>query len=299
MYQRNLLTKLPGLSLALLLGTVGLVNGCAARLNQFSTFSQAGVTYVAASQNVIQAANTAVVNTDSALLIKARPDLDESQRKKRVTESNKLLKERILVLQLISDHGKLLQAYFEALAALSDPKATDTVGSAAQGVYDSLAKMSPNLKNAKMGNTTVSSFIPTVTAPIVATFKAHALDKELKVRSGAIANELALQEAAFSAIEAELKTDTQEQQNLREGESINQFTAGTSLPADWASQRLALLLTPATVASADAASKAAAHLRSTFTALVEDRLDSAGFSSLMSDVSNLLTIAQNIQSATK
>ena len=299
MYQRNLLTTLADLGLVLLLGTVGLISGCAARLNQFDTFSQAGISYVAASQSVIRAANTAVVNTDSALLIKVRPDLDESQRKKRVTESNKLLKERILVLQLISDHGKLLQAYFEALAALSDPKATDTVGSAAQGVYDSLAKMSPNLKNAKMGNTTVSNFIPTVTAPIVTTFKAHALDKELKARSGAIANELALQEAAFSAIEVEFKTDTEEQQNLRETESISQFAGGTPLPADWARQRLELLSTPDTVASADAASKAAAHLRSTFTALAENRLDSAGFASLMSDISNMLTIAQNIQSAKK
>ena len=301
MYQTNLLIKLAkaGLSLALLLATAGLISGCAARLNQFHTFSEAGISYVSASQNVIQAASTAVVNTDSALLIKLRPDLDESQRKKRVTESNSLLKQRIEVLQLISGHGKLLQAYFEAIAALSDPKATDTVGSAAQGVYDALAKMSPTLKNAKMGNTTVSSFIPTVTAPIVATFKAHALDKELKARSGAIVNELALQEAAFSAIEAELKTDTQVQQNLRETDSINQFSVGVPLPADWASQRLALLSTPAAVASADAASRAAAHLRSTFTALVENRLDSAGFASLMNDISNMLTIAQNIQSAAK
>jgi hypothetical protein len=299
MYQRNLLIKLADLGLGLALGAAGLISGCAARLNQFNTFAQAGTTYVAASQSVIQAAGTAAVNTDSALLIKLRPDLDESQRKKRVTESDTLLKQRLQVLELIGAHGKLLQAYFEALAALSDPKATDSVGSAAQGVYDSLAKMSPTLKNAKMGTTSVSSFIPTVTAPIVATFKAHALNEELKARSGAIVNELALQDAAFSAIEAELKTDTQEQQNLRETDSVNQFTAGAPLPPEWASQRLVLLSTPASVASADAAAKAAAHLLSTFTALVENRLDSAGFASLTSDISNMIATAQNIQNAAK
>lgn len=274
--------------------------GCAtARLNQFNTFAQAGINYVAASQTVIQDAGTAAVNTDSALLVKARPSLDQSQRKARVATSDALLKQRLQVLQLISAHGKLLQAYFEALASLSDPKAKNSIGTAAQGAYDSLAKLSPTLKNAKMGSTSVSSFIPTATAPVVATFKVHALNEELKARSNAIANELALQEAAFSAIAAELKTDAQVQQNFRETDSINQFTAETPLPAEWASQRLTLLSTPPAIASADAASKAAAKLRSAFTAVVENRLDSAGFASLMSDISNMVTIAQSIQGAVK
>lgn len=284
------------LTLPLLLALTGCVT---ARLNQFHNLAQAGVTYVTASQTVIQDAGTAAVNTDSALLIKERPSLDQSQWMVLVTKSDTLLKQRLQVLQLISAHGKLLQAYFEALESLSDPKAPNSVGTAAQGVYDSLAKMSPTLKNATMGSTSVSSFIPTVIAPVVATFKVHALNEELKARSNAIANELALQEAAFSAIEAELKTDTQEQQNFRETDSINQFATAPALPAEWASQRLTLLSTPAAVASADAASKAAAQLRSAFTAVVENRLDSAGFASLMSDISNMLTIAQSIQSAAK
>ena len=273
------------------------LNGCAERLNQFNTFAQAGTTYVTASQSVIQAAGTATVNTDSALLMKYRSDLDETQRRERVTKSDTLLKERLHVLQLISAHGKLLQQYFEALASLSDPKATNTVGTAAQGVYDSLAKISPELKNARMGGTSVSSFIPTVISPIVATFKAHALNEELKARASAIVNEIALQEAAFSAIAAELKTDAQVQQNLKETDSIDEFVAGASLPTDWAAQRLAILSAPPAVASADAASKAAAQLRSAFSALVENRPDSTGFTSLMNDVSNMLTITQSIQGA--
>jgi hypothetical protein len=283
----------------LALGVLFLLNGCAARINQFNNFAQAGITYVTASQSVIQEAGITVVNTDSALLIRSRPDLNQSQRRARAAESNTLLKQRLQVLDLISAHGSLLQAYFEALASLSDPKATNSVGTAAQGVYESLAKMSPTLKNAKMGTSSVSDFIPTVTAPIVAVFKTRALNEELNARSGAIANELALQEAAFNAIESELKTDAQEQQNFSDTDSINQFAASTPLPPEWASQRLALLSAPAAVSAADAASKAAAQLRTAFTALVENRLDSAGFNGLMSDISNMLTIAQSIQGALK
>jgi hypothetical protein len=82
------------------------------------------------------------------------------------------------------------------------------------------------------------------------------------------------------------KTDTQELQNLRESESLKQFISAAPLPTEWATQRLTLVSTPAPIASADAAAKAAAHFRSTFTALVENRLDSAGFASLMSGVTS-------------
>lgn len=299
MSQRNLLIRASGLGLGMLLVAAGLIGGCAARLNQFNTFAQAGSMYVTASQSVIQASGTAAVNADSALLIKVRPDLDPTQRRKRISDSNNLLKQRLQVLDLISAHGKLLRAYFDALAALADPKAPNSVGSSAKGVYDSLAKMSPTLKNAKMGDTSVSSFIPTVTAPIVATFKAHALNEELKARAPAISNELALQEAAFSAIEAELRTDMTEQQNLLEVDSVDQFVSSAPLPSQWPDQRLVALSTPPPVASADAAAKAAAHLRSTFKALVENQIDNAGFESLTSDISNMLTIAQTVQTAMK
>jgi hypothetical protein len=287
------------LSIALLTISL-LLAGCATRrLTQFNTFAQAGITYTTASQTVITDAGNATVSADSALLIKSRPDLEESKRRAYVTESDTKLRQRLQVLQLISAHGRVLQAYFQALASLSDPKATNTVGTAAAGVYDSFAKISPDLKNAKMGATSVSSFIPTVTAPIVAIFKVHALNDELKLRAKPIADELALQQAAFSAIASEFKTDAQELQNLQEADSINQFATSTALPANWASSRLTLLSTPVTVASADAAAKAADQLSKAWAALVADKLDSSGFTILMGDISNILTIAQTIQSAGK
>ena len=126
-------------------------------------------------------------------------------------------------------------------------------------------------------------------------FKAQALDKELHARSKSIVDELALQEAAFSAIASEFKTDAQVLQNIHETENIDQFASAAALPSGWAAERLPLLSTPVTVASADAAAKAAAQLCKAFTALVEDKLDSAGFTLLLGDVSNILTIAKGLK----
>lgn len=279
---------------------VSALSGCAAaRLGQFNTFAQAGISYVTASQTMIQEAGNAAVNTDSALLIKFRPDLTEAQRRSRMTNSNGLLKQRLQVLQLISAHGALLQAYFQALAALSDAKTPNTAGMAAQGAYDALAKISPTLKNAKMGTTSVASFIPTIINPVVATFKVHGLNDELKTRSAAITSELALQEAAFRAIESELRTDLTEQQNFSETDSINEFAGTAALREDWASRRLAMLSTPLALTSAQAASKAAASLRNAFTVLVENRVESAGFSSLLGDIANMVSISQTIEGGAK
>lgn len=284
------------LILALILPSLGCV---ATRLNRFNTFAQAGLRYTVATQTVTQGAGNATVNTDSALLLKYRPDLTEPQRRQRVTTSNDLLRQRLQVLRLIGAHSKLLQAYFEALAALSDPKAPNSVGTDIQGAYDSLAKMSPPLKSAKIGSTSVSSFIPKLATPIVARFKVHALDAELKARAGAITEELALQEAALTAMEEELKTDAQLQQNFREVDNVNQFASAAPLPTEWTTQRLIILSTPPVIASIDAASKASTDLRKAFAALIENRFDTAEFETLMNDISNIISISQNIQTTAK
>jgi len=274
-------------------------SGCAARLNQFNTFAQAGITYTTASQTLLNEAGHAAVNTDSALLTRHRDEMSEARRRAIINESDKKLKDRLAVLDLIGAHGRLLAAYFQAVAALSDPKAGESVGTSAQGLYDALAKISPRLKEATVGSQTVSSFIPEIADPVVAIFKARALDNELKARACLIAKELALQQAAFQTIAAEFRTDAKELQQFQEVDSINQFVSSGDLAPDWASQRPALLASPSTIASIDAAAKAADQLGKAWAALVSGRLDGNGFNLLMTDISNLLTITQTIQSAIK
>ena len=213
------------------------LSACATRrLTQFNTFAQAGITYTAASQGVVTDASTAMINADSALLIHFRSSLNADARKTRINQSDINLKERLKLLQLISTHGKVLAAYFTALASLSDPKGTDTVGTAAESAYNSFANVSPDLKNAKLGSTTVASLIPAVTAPVIAFFKVHALDDQLRSHAKDIANEIALQQAAFAVINKEFSTDLQEAQNLHEDDNINEFVSVMDLPPDWAAR---------------------------------------------------------------
>jgi hypothetical protein len=271
------------------------LSACATRrLTQFNTFAQAGVTYTTTSQAVVTDAAAATVNADSALLIHYRSNLGEDARRTRINQSDNNLKERLQLLQLINAHGKVLAAYFTTLASLSDPKATDTTGTAAESAYNAFAKVSPELKNAKLGSTTVASLIPTITAPLVAVFKAHALDSQLKKHAKDIADEIALQQAAFAVIKQEFKTDLQAAQNLREVDNINEFVSVGALSADWSIERQSLLSTPVTIAQSDAASKAADQMGKAWADLVANKLDSNGLTLLMGDISNILSIAQSI-----
>ncbi len=266
-----------------------------ARLNQFSDLAQTGTAYVGATQSVIQAAGVAAINADSALLLNARPDLTPSERRARIMRSDELLTERLHVLELLSAHGKVLQEYFQALGALADPKAPDSVGRAAKGLYDSLTKVSPTLRSAKLGTATVSDFIETASAPIVAAFRARALTSELKARSAAIANEIALEQAAFAALSSELQTDTQLQRTIQETALINAFSNAPTLPPTWASERLMTLMTSSSISAIGAAEAAAGKLQEAFVAAVEGRLDASGVASLMSDISNVHSLTKTVE----
>lgn len=276
------------------------LTGCAsARLNQFSTFAQAGITYVNASQTLLTEAGKTSINADSALLISTRPNLSTDQRLTNVGINNTLMQQRIEILGKIGRHGRLLGQYFQALSALADPKAGGSVGTAAQSAFNSIAKLSPDIKSAKIGGTSVADFIPLVAKPIVAAYKVQALDNELKARGESIAQEIALQQAAFQAIAKELSTDARVIRNLQESATNNQYASASSLPSDWAAQRIPLMSPPPPVAASNAAADAADQLGKAWQALLANKLDGNGFNLLMTDISNLLTIAQTVENAVK
>ena len=281
-------------ALLLAIASVGCATG---RLNQFNDLAQAGTAYVRAAQTVIDGAGAAAINADSALLMRARAHLDANERQRRITASNVLLKQRVEVLRLVRAHGELLAEYFEAIGALSDPKATESVAAAAQHAYDAARMLGSSLESARVGSASVSDAVKPAADLFVAAFRRGALDRELQRHAAAIAKEIALEQAAFAVIGSNLETDTLEQQNELMTVLIDQYDGTAALPADWPSRRVALLSRPAVMAALDAAAAAAAKLQRTFAAIVENRSDGAAFAGLMTDVSNLLTVAGSAQRA--
>lgn len=283
----------PAVAVALLLGCV--TTACAARVTQFGDFAQAGLTYVKASEVVIDEAGTASIRANNVTLVRSRPAIAPDKRLDEINTHNELLKKRLAILQDIRRHGRLLQSYFQALADLAGSDAPQTAAAAAEGVFASLSKLSPAIRTAKVGTASVADLIPAVTKPIVASFKVRALEQELKLRSEVIANEIALQEAAFTAIGQVLATDLKVQLNTFETDQVNNpFAADGALPGNWTGNREQLLKMTATAASTGAAASAARNLRASFESLVSNRFDRAALDSLLLDISAMLDIATKI-----
>lgn len=277
-----------------------LTGGCVApRLTQFHNFAQAGSVYVKASQVVLNEAGTAAIQADSLIAREGRPGLKTSEeRRKYIIENDEELRKRLFLLREIGRHGRLLQSYFETLAALADPKAPSTLGTAAQGVFDSISKLSPTIKNASLGGVKIQDHIPQVTNFIVQTFKVKALEDELRARSKDIERELALQEAAFRVIADNLQTDLTVQLQLEETQEVVEPYAGSNeLSPMWAQRREEVLQARVAAQSAQSAAEAAAKLRESFIALVENRLSEPSITQIIAAINSMLDLAGQIQKA--
>jgi len=289
------------LSALLLAGVLPITSGCATtRLTQFHNFAQAGTAYVKASQVVLDEAGNAAIEADSLIAQKGRDGLRTAdERREFIVAENQELRKRLLLLREIGRHGRLLQSYFETLAALADPTAPATLGTAAQGVFDSIGRLSPAIKNASLGGVRIQDHIPQATNFVVQVFKVKTLENELKARSKAIEREIALQEAAFTVISSTLETDLTAKLQVEETEDvIEPFAAAKDLPKSWGPRREEILRARVAASSARAAQDATAKLRERFVALVENRLSEPNIAGIIAAINSMLDLTEQIKNAT-
>ena len=272
------------------------VGGCtSARVNQFHGFAEAGRAYVKASQVVLDEAGSAAIDTDSVVALKGREAMDSSERRQHLLEQDKLLNGRLLLLRQIGRHGQLLESYFATLQALADSDAPETAGLAAKGVFDSIAKLSPGIRNASIGDIRVEPLIPAATSFVVRRLKVKALEKELEARAQLVERELALQEAALKAITSNLETDLLARLKSQQTDVARLFAADGSLGEDWVDRRRQVLEAQVSAQSAGKAAEAAAALRTSFVALVEQRLTEPSIQQVIASINSVLDLIEQIR----
>jgi hypothetical protein len=199
----------------------------------------------------------------------------------------------VAILRDLRRHGRVLQRYFQALAAIAESKAPEAAAAAAGETFTALSSLSTTLKSSQAG-----AVVPPLTKLVVGSFKVRALENELKQRADAIAAEIKLQEVLFQIVGDTLRTDLRVQLNTMEtGQVIAPFAADAALPSSWGTTRETFLKASASAESADAAARAAAAMQEAFTALVQNRFDHAAFNSLLDDIGEVLSIAEQLAPA--
>ncbi|MGI9336370.1 MAG: hypothetical protein ACR2RL_24740 [Gammaproteobacteria bacterium] len=280
-------------------------SGCAtSRVPAFAEFAEAGTTYADATNAVLDVAAAAAVDADSAVLGAARDQLararsglsgdvlaaqreeDELMLTARLNEHNALLRKHVRLLQDLQAHVQNLREYFSTLSALAEAETAPALGKAARDSGRALGEVSSRVRDARIGPAEVNDLVRPIAAIAVARFQRETLDRELEARSGFIAAEIELQRAALDAIATELSADRQVVARATERSVIVEPFRNPSraLPKSWAKARREFLLGPTAEESVRAASQAADEFKTSFTALVEGRLDDGGLSGLAQSV---------------
>lgn len=220
---------------------------------------------------------------------------DTTAREKQILEHNRLLKERIALLTNIRRQAKLLEDYFSALADLAGAKDATTLGTRTSALAKELGELAPEIKAARVGGDPVADFAGPVAKLTVARFQQAALERELKARSGIIAQNLELQEAAFQAMARSMKTDLQLKLNtLETNEVVLPYSGSKALPAKWDARRREILSSQPALEALDAAAVAAGKMKESFAALCAGKFSPADYTSILKEAEEVAALAGKI-----
>lgn len=272
----------------------------AARINQFDKFTQAGIQFADAIPPLLDEAFVATVTTDSLVLKQTREGLAPGEaRLNEIEKSNKNLSQRIGILNDLKRHASLLRAYFVALQALAQTDAESSgMTDVANGLVGALRKLHPRIANATIGESPIKDLVAPAVSFGFTAYQSAVLNRELRKNAATIEKELSLQQAALTAIADAMKADLQ---TLFAAANVDNivlpFVRKGKLPSHWTQRRVDAFQRHLQMHSVDAAAKAAQSLRTSFVALVENRLDDTGIPLLRRDINDIVALVEAIHGA--
>lgn len=290
---KNRLTLIPPVLAILALA------GCSTvRVDQFATFADAGKRYGEAMVTLTEEAGEIAIDADSAILIENRDRLPSEKREETYLAQTRALQGLLAQLDALRRHTRLLERYFDALADLAGSDAPTAIGGETGKLVAALGELHPGLAEASFGDAEVADFIGQAVPLVVAAFKRKALERELRAHSAALERELELQRAVLEALAVDLRADLEAISRVRAHvELARPYVDDKKLPSRWKRDRREVLSTLVSLASADDAAKAARKLKTTFVALVEDRVEPGDFRELFADVHAMIDLVELVDAS--
>ncbi|XOF32837.1 MAG: hypothetical protein ACL93V_12530 [Candidatus Electrothrix sp. YB6] len=285
-----------------------LLSGCASRVSQFKDFGEAGVLYADTMNALLHESGGVSIDASSASLINHRSgaiigddgkvkESDASKAYQELKESDKIIANRLRILNDIAEHNELLKLYFKALADLAGSNAGTEIAVGTTGIVNELSKLNPRISKATLGNAPIGSLVGPVTELAVASFQQATLEKELKAHAQTIEGELELQVAAMKEVAA-LWKDAQET-IIAGNRKIyqKQFFKDKVLPGNWAANRKAVLIDSNSVELADSVKEAPEKLKKAFETLVSkpDKVKLEEIPLIVNDLNKVLYLIELVK----
>ena len=274
-----------------------LATGCAVATDtgRLAAVASAGIAYADKVPPLLDRAFELAAAVDSGALVAARGGLSAEQRRDRLQELDAVMSERLTEYVAAKRHNDLLRSYFLALRTLLDPDGAEEIGDAAKRLTAELGKLSPRLKNVRMGDVSVSGLVEPVARIAVASFKSTVLRRELEARGATIERELALQEALVTALGRQVLADREVlSARFHSDEVMEPYVSAARLPKSWPARRLRSLRDAGDVETARAAEQAIRSLRKAYVAAMEGRLDYARAAELATTVEGFVELMSRL-----
>lgn len=295
-------SRLRGLARVAVLAGIVLASGCASeqvRVDQFADFAATGSAFTKAVDPVLSESFDATATTNSLVLLQARDPLSASDRLQALQQADDDLNARLAILGDLKRHLGVLQSYFDALASLSATTAQSSgMTGVAQGLVDALGKLDARIANASIAGNKIASLIAPAAEFAFVAHQSHVLDEELTRNAPTIDREIRLQQAALQALAEAYAADlgVVAAQTYRDSVALP-YAGSKALAPGWSTTRANLLQSTLDTTPVQAAADAASNLRSSFVALVENRLTGERIAALQTDLNNILTAIENGRSA--
>ena len=266
------------------------------RINQFGQFASVGRAYSDAARTVLSEAGDLVIDESSDRLMRIRDGLTQKERGEMIIEYNQSDMEFLTIFNDIFRHTTLLGDYFEALKAFTENDDPADAGNSARAAYTALARIHPEVKAKKFGESAIGDYLDPVITLTVGQLKHTLLEEELRKRGQLIERELALQSAAMKAVSEMMQSRVENILISREAVTIAFAYMGEpgspdkKLPGTWARKRREILKASASMESLNEAAKTAEKLRQTYIKLVQNDLDKEELEFLVQDLEGIIEI---------
>ena len=265
------------------------------RLAQFGAFAAAGSAYATTFQIFTAEVGSAFIAADSAVLVKARTNLDAPHLtanapvlRASLAQDDKTLKEYLANLQKLDAHAKLLEEYFEAMTNLTNGKSSAATVTSMDSLVDAIDTYNGQIEKVSFAGKNVKDFLGPATQLIVAHYEVKVLDHQLKKSAPVIDKALTLQQAAVEALSAQLSDSLSASLQLEESSKVfDPYVQPGPLPSAWAEEREAYLRQDVTLQTANCAEDAIKELHKAFTKLATDKTSRVDFKKLMTDIGTM------------
>ena len=274
-----------------------LAAGCTAATDtaRLELVASAGIAYADEVPPLLDRAFELAAAVDSGALVAARSGLSAGQRRDSLQEFDAAMTERLKLYVAAKRHNGLLRSYFIALRTLLKADGPKGIGDAAKRLTAELGKLSPRLKNVRMGDVSVSGLVEPAARIAVASFKSAVLRRELEARGETIERELAVQEALVTALAQQVRADREIlSARFRNDEVMEPYVSAGRLPKTWPARRLRSLRDTRDVETVRAAEQAIRSLRKAYVAALEGRLDHTQAAELATTVEGFVELVSRL-----